>query len=340
MKIRLLVASVFAVYCTALTAAAPSASAVADAAMKGDRDGVRALLKQGADVGAAHGDGMTALHWAAERGDVELAEMLLYAGANVGAVTRIGHYTPLHLASQMGNAPVVQALLKGGANVAAKTTTTGVTPLHLAAASGNPTVVKLLLDRGADVNVRDTFYNATPLTWAVSPQMGRKPQHPEIVRLLVAKGATGKGPALIGAVSAGDAATTKVLLEAGDYPADGLSDALEAATRSKRQEIVALLEAAGAKPRVEYKMDEAQLARYAGTYLGPGNTELVLTVAAGRLTGSAAPGQRLTFISRDATTFGAAEAAGVTLTIRLEGDKVTSVGFPSNATTWTRVEGK
>src|SRR3954468_23145640 len=85
---------------TAWLAAAPSPSAVADAAMKGDRDSVRALLKQGADVGAAQGDGMSALHWAAERGDVELTEMLLYAGANVGAVTRIGQYTPLHVASQ------------------------------------------------------------------------------------------------------------------------------------------------------------------------------------------------------------------------------------------------
>ena len=120
------------------------------------------------------------------------------------------------------------------------------------------------------------------------------------------------------------------------FPPDGLSDALEAATRSKRQEIVVLLEAAGAKPRVEFKIDETQLARYAGTYLGPGNTELVLTVAAGRLTGSAAPGQRLTFVARDATTFGVAEAAGVTLTFRLDGDKVASVGFPSNATTWTQ----
>ena len=47
------------------------------------RDAVRALLKQGADVNAAQGDGMTALHWAAMSGDAELAQMLLYAGANV-----------------------------------------------------------------------------------------------------------------------------------------------------------------------------------------------------------------------------------------------------------------
>ena len=137
MKLRVMIAGAFALYLTALAGAAPSTSPVADAAMRGDRDGVRALLKQGADVNAAQGDGMTALHWAAERGDAALADMLLYAGANVAAVTRIGQYTPLHLASKAGSAPVVQALLKAGANAAAQTTNTGVTALHLAAASGN-----------------------------------------------------------------------------------------------------------------------------------------------------------------------------------------------------------
>ena len=46
---------------------------VADAAQRGDVDGVRALLRDGADVNAAQGDGMTALHWAAHGGDAELA---------------------------------------------------------------------------------------------------------------------------------------------------------------------------------------------------------------------------------------------------------------------------
>ncbi len=99
---------------TAWLSAAPSPSSVADAAMKGDRDAVRALLKQGADVSAARGDGMTALHFAAERGDAAMTEMLVYAGANVAAVTRIGQYTPLHVASRAGNPAVVQALLKAG----------------------------------------------------------------------------------------------------------------------------------------------------------------------------------------------------------------------------------
>src|SRR5215212_9535138 len=118
-------AGFFAVSLTALVAAAPSGASVADTAMRGDREAVRALLKQGADVSAAQGDGMTALHWAAERGDAALAEMLLYAGANVGAVTRIGQYTPLHLAGKTGSAAVVKALLAGGANASARATTTG-----------------------------------------------------------------------------------------------------------------------------------------------------------------------------------------------------------------------
>jgi Ankyrin repeats (3 copies) len=242
-------------------------------------------------------------------------------------------------AARKGDAAAVKKLLDEGVDVNTKFRY-GTTALSFACDRGHLDVVKLLLDRGADVNVRDTFYNATPLTWAVSPQMGRKPQHAEVVRLLLAKGAQGKGAALMGAIAAPDLAMTKVILESGGFQPDALTDALEAATRGQQKEMVALLEAAGAKPRVEFKMDEAQLARYAGTYSGPGGAELVLTVAGGRLVGSAAPGQRLTFVARDATTFGVAEAPGVTLTIRLEGDKVTSVGFPSNATTWTRAEGK
>src|SRR6186997_3387104 len=86
-------------------------SPVADAASRGDRDAVKALLKQAADVNAAQGDGMTALHWAAMNGDLELAQMLIFAGANVRATTRLGTYTPLYLAAKGGHAGVVAALL-------------------------------------------------------------------------------------------------------------------------------------------------------------------------------------------------------------------------------------
>ncbi len=183
MKRLLGISACGALLMTAWLGAAPSSSPVADAASKGDRDAVRTLLKQGADVSAAKGDGMTALHFAADRGDVAMIEMLVYAGANVAAVTRIGHYTPLHLASRAGNAAVAQALVKAGADVSARTTTSGVTPLHLAAASGNREVVTLLLDKGADANAKESEWGQTPLMFAAAENRA------EAIRVLLAHGA-------------------------------------------------------------------------------------------------------------------------------------------------------
>ncbi|MDH3224189.1 MAG: ankyrin repeat domain-containing protein, partial [Gemmatimonadota bacterium] len=92
----------------ALAGSAPE-SPVADAAMEGRPDLVRALVADGADVNAGQGDGMTALHWAARHGDAALASFLLEAGARVDAITRIGHYQPLHLAAEVGAGEVVRA---------------------------------------------------------------------------------------------------------------------------------------------------------------------------------------------------------------------------------------
>ncbi len=168
---------------SALLGAAAGTSPVADAAMRGDRDSLRSLLQQGADVNAAQGDGMSALHWAAQRGDADVVSMLVYAGANVGAVTRIGQYTPLHLAANAGNVAAVEALIKAGANVGARTTNTGATPLHMAALSGNADVIKALLDHGADINAKESEWGQTPLIFAASQN------RVEAIRILLARGA-------------------------------------------------------------------------------------------------------------------------------------------------------
>ena len=101
---------------------------VANAALKGDQDGVRNLLKQAADVNGALGDGSTALHFAAQNGDAEMAQVLIYAGANVRASTRIGGYTPLFMASKRGAPQVIDILLKAGADPNLKAMD-GLTPL-------------------------------------------------------------------------------------------------------------------------------------------------------------------------------------------------------------------
>src|SRR5438876_12251279 len=85
-------------------------SDVADAAMRGDKAAVRALLAQKADVNAPQGDGATALHWAAYHGDKELTDALIRAGANVKAANREGA-TPLWLASVNGDAAGIASLL-------------------------------------------------------------------------------------------------------------------------------------------------------------------------------------------------------------------------------------
>src|SRR4030095_10844605 len=97
-----------------LMAATPFARAlnspVADAAMRADGATVRSLIESHTDVNVAQGDGMTALHWAAERGNRELAALLLAAGANVRATTRLGAYTALHLAAKRGHADLLHAV--------------------------------------------------------------------------------------------------------------------------------------------------------------------------------------------------------------------------------------
>lgn len=147
---------------------APPDAPVADAAMHRDGAKLRLLLKQGADVNAAQGDGMTALHWAAQHGDVDETKMLVYAGARVDAVTRNGNYTPLHLAAKAGNTAVILALLDAGANANAKTTSGGASPLHMAAAQGNPDAVTALLDKGAAVDGKEGAWDQTPLMWAAA----------------------------------------------------------------------------------------------------------------------------------------------------------------------------
>ena len=150
-----------------ITISAAGPAPVAEATMARDREAVKTLLKGGADVNAAQGDGMTALHWAARNGDAELTQMLLFAGANVKATTRLGGYTPLMMAAEQGHATVIATLISGGSDVKAANAL-GTTPLMLAAASGDPQAVTTLVENGAEIEAKEKTFGQTPLMFAAS----------------------------------------------------------------------------------------------------------------------------------------------------------------------------
>ena len=173
-------------------------SDVADAAMRGDKEALRTLIGQRADVNAPQNDGATAVHWAVFKSDKEMLDLLLKAGASPKAANREGA-TPLWLASVNGNAPIVEALIKAGADPNEKLPL-GRTPLMEAARTGNLDTIKVLLDRGADINAKETLRGTTPLMWAADEG------HAPAIKLLIDRGADikarsalverGRGPAL------------------------------------------------------------------------------------------------------------------------------------------------
>jgi len=196
------------------TVATSADSPVADAAMNGDTESVRELLRGGADVNAAQGDGMTALHWAAEHDEAEMAEVLLYAGANLEAATRLGGFTPLLVGSRAGSAAAVATLLKAGASVET-TTSTGETALHLAAAAGSSETASALVGGGAEVDAVELTKAQTPLMFAAA--YGRF----DVAEVLLDAGA--------------DLGLETVVV---DYPAMAASDRIQIRARTRRMAVL------------------------------------------------------------------------------------------------------
>ncbi len=215
-------------------------------------------------------DGATALHWASYWDEVEAADLLLQAGADAGATNDLGA-TPLWLASQNGSAAMVRTLLEAGADPNVPLLS-GETPVMTAARTGDPEVLELLLAAGGDPNVTGTR-GQTALMWAVAQR------HPAAARVLLGRGADvlarsdtwsqvmavpphshpanrqdvphGANTALLFAARVGDAASARLLLEAGadvnDTDAAGVS-ATALAAHSGFVDVVELLLDAGADP--------------------------------------------------------------------------------------------
>ena len=176
----------------------------------GALESVRLLLDRGADPNAvaieAIFPGATALRNAALRGDAETVRLLLDRGAQVETTVPVGGVViggdlkgrmgeakvsmPLLFAAFAGQGDVVDLLLARGAdpNTRIDLSEGGLertTVLMLASDAGYPDLVRLLLKRGADPNARDKF-GLTPLMYAAAA-IDRGDT--EIIRLLLDAGA-------------------------------------------------------------------------------------------------------------------------------------------------------
>jgi ankyrin len=243
------------------TGAATAEPAIVDAAMNGDLKTVRTLVRQAADVNAAHADGMTALHWAVERRDLPMMNVLLEAGAKHDLTNRTGA-RPLYLAATNGDAAAIARLLEAGEDANAVLTAEGETVLMLASHTGNADAVKLLLDRGADANVQQVR-GQTALMWAAAEG------HADAVKLLLARGADpamssaastkqekrppGGMTALLFAARQGQLDAARALLDGGadvdQAGADNTSPLLIAVVNG-HYDVASLLLERGAKPNV------------------------------------------------------------------------------------------
>ena len=135
-------------------AAAPSPTALHEAALRGDAAAVQSALAAGLDVNGADEEGRTALMLAAFDGHTGAVYLLLRRGARVDSQDAAGR-TALMYAASGPNTPTVQRLLAAAPTVDLRDREEHFTALMFAAAEGQADNVRALLQARADPTLTD-----------------------------------------------------------------------------------------------------------------------------------------------------------------------------------------
>ncbi|KAK3607466.1 hypothetical protein CHS0354_015615 [Potamilus streckersoni] len=135
------------------------------AAIVGDIEMVKLLLKHGANPLVKDNQGQTAFHVASRFGHIPVLEVLFSHGVDVD-IPNIQCETGLVCAAAHGKFETVLFLLSKGANPN-KPNHSGIFPIHYAAGSGNDIVTSSIIENGGDIHVLDALGN-TPLHVAAS----------------------------------------------------------------------------------------------------------------------------------------------------------------------------
>ena len=220
-------------------------------------------------------------------------------------------------AARKGEVAKVNDLLAKGANVNAKSSY-GVTPLGFACRQGNVETVKVLLDHGADLNVQDSFYKMTPYGMMM---LGKKAS-PELIQLLIERGAKETNQAMNFALNNNHPALSKAVLAKAKFSQDDLDKYLRGANKKGQKEIAEALKAAGAKELPEFKIEAEALKLYEGTFKGDGMT-ISFQVKEGKLIGTSG-GDSSVILPLKLHTFEDTDD-GWLVTFALEGEKVVGV---------------
>jgi ankyrin repeat protein len=148
--------------------------ALVAAVERGDLDGLRRALDEGADVNGVGREGVTPLFWALAKQNLSGFKVLLAAGADPNVVVNLPEHFQepkagaMEISARLENSEYLRALLENGGNPNTIVNEEWQMPvLYRAIMNRRMRNVQALLEYGANVNFRDKS-GATPLTQAVT----------------------------------------------------------------------------------------------------------------------------------------------------------------------------